>query len=1249
MTLFTKFFAILGQQSWELAAWTMCYFLAAGTVVALAGAVLRLLCKSLSPQFRYTLSLALFASLAALPVGIAYWLSHSPLALSSWPASPSTHQPELLFSQPRESVVSDVADVAKNRSTSLEATTDIQSQGTAAKIFLPQKIAADGDVNSTVPVSVAAPVRANLATNEPMVGRAIEFLPWLWLIGTPLTFFLLATGLIGSHRLRRQGTLLAAGPIYETLQRLRTSLAVSQRVGVAICERIATPLLIGIARPLILLPPAALTGWSPEELEMVLLHELAHVRRWDNLANFGQRLVESLLFFHPAVWWVSRWVRSDREECCDAVVVGQTDAPQAYAELLVALATPTTPLAGLAMAQHPLASRIRRILRLEEEKMLVSRSILGIAGLLVVAVLGTALWQPATPTLAEEPPAEVTGQKEVTTESTENTEELSESENSDENITVEDAESTEESEKSENATRTFAAGTPKSEVRKFVTSLNAKREDVSILHFEDGTTIVSGKKKMSLSTPVQPPGPERTSRNLDQEKNEIPSSPVEIRHPVFPTLEEQRAADLAYKLLGIELEQLNKEEIDRVKAMQFTGGLRVAHTELSRQGISSTQSVALPGDLLVGLHVWPTTSLADVKTVLQRDDLEELSPLKFYVIRKTVQRDGVRTKQIDQLVTGRIKVNTEAMKNRAIFYPSAPGASQPTRPLSAPVPPQPAMPTLKSDRSAVYQIYPPATGPRRPVPAKPHTLNPGDSVKVIVVGAYPDQPIDNDYTIESMGTLALGPTYGRVKVAGMTLLEAEKSVKKQLSTMLQDVEVQITMVTKNGRYSSARPQPTPIPTRPSNPTKTHPPMAPIAPMAPRFLDPLDRPQTSQERLIEPRNSSSHYAIQSERSILQSNAPRTVDQVDLPHTSHEHLIEPQQSTLQSSSTRYTPPQLEPPILLSNAPLKPVLRYDNKTFAQWRSLWKNELKTEKRTEAIQAMAAFGRAGYGKAAAEAILDVAGEYDFRQSNGNTPIEDLKKAIKKSLYGENGIPANDWVPILLQRLEKEPQRWSGLTSRVLLNPNVHSEQPDIQRLLLVAAKAPNYSAQVRGSALIALVNSDSKLKDESTVTLLRSALTSEETQLLTSALASLNFRHLDTFPEQLDLFVHNDASVRNTASMAFFQTQNPEIATKILDTLLAVLEDPQQAKKHLWAIQAILRNSGHFSFQQPLQNKQAEVITLLRNILVHGDNTLLTDTITTLDRLTQKGSAAVEIEQMDDLLTQQRREELAAALKSLQ
>ena len=104
---------------------------------------------------------------------------------------------------------------------------------------------------------------------------------------------------------------------------------------------------------------------------MVLLHELAHLRRWDNLVNLLQRFVESLLFFHPVVWWLSGWVRLERELCCDRLVVERMGQPVAYAEMLVALSGSgrRARQAVLAMADRQVLTRIRRLLNLEERSM----------------------------------------------------------------------------------------------------------------------------------------------------------------------------------------------------------------------------------------------------------------------------------------------------------------------------------------------------------------------------------------------------------------------------------------------------------------------------------------------------------------------------------------------------------------------------------------------------------------------------------------------------------------------------------------------------------------------------------------------------------------------------------------------------------------------------------------------------------------------------------------------------------------
>jgi tetratricopeptide (TPR) repeat protein len=128
------------------------------------------------------------------------------------------------------------------------------------------------------------------------------------------------------------------------------------------------------------------------------------VRRWDNLVNLFQRIAEAVLFFHPAVWIVSRWVRLEREQCCDEIVLRHRDAPQKYAETLAALAVPgISPVhAAAAMANHQLVARIRNILNVEDRTMRFSaRSLLVAVGSIALLVGLTFV---AGPLVADEQP-----------------------------------------------------------------------------------------------------------------------------------------------------------------------------------------------------------------------------------------------------------------------------------------------------------------------------------------------------------------------------------------------------------------------------------------------------------------------------------------------------------------------------------------------------------------------------------------------------------------------------------------------------------------------------------------------------------------------------------------------------------------------------------------------------------------------------------------------------------------------------
>jgi bla regulator protein BlaR1 len=138
-----------------------------------------------------------------------------------------------------------------------------------------------------------------------------------------------------------------------------------RRIRVLVSERIDTPMLIGWIKPIVLLPAAVVLGFPRQQIELILAHELGHLRRYDHLVNLGQALLETLLFYHPVVHWISREVRNERELCCDALVLRLTSGePREYARTLAALEQlrqPTSVQVALAAGGGVLLERVRRI------------------------------------------------------------------------------------------------------------------------------------------------------------------------------------------------------------------------------------------------------------------------------------------------------------------------------------------------------------------------------------------------------------------------------------------------------------------------------------------------------------------------------------------------------------------------------------------------------------------------------------------------------------------------------------------------------------------------------------------------------------------------------------------------------------------------------------------------------------------------------------------------------------------------
>jgi beta-lactamase regulating signal transducer with metallopeptidase domain len=125
--------------------------------------------------------------------------------------------------------------------------------------------------------------------------------------------------------------------------------------------RLATPAVVGILKPAILIPIALAAELTPEQAAAILAHELAHIRRHDYLFNLIQTAIETLLFYHPAVWWISSQIRRERENCCDDLAAAMSDPIEYSRALLAAEGLRATPLA-MGLGGHGLASRIGRLI-----------------------------------------------------------------------------------------------------------------------------------------------------------------------------------------------------------------------------------------------------------------------------------------------------------------------------------------------------------------------------------------------------------------------------------------------------------------------------------------------------------------------------------------------------------------------------------------------------------------------------------------------------------------------------------------------------------------------------------------------------------------------------------------------------------------------------------------------------------------------------------------------------------------------
>jgi hypothetical protein len=251
--------------------------------------------------------------------------------------------------------------------------------------------------------------------------------------------------------------------------------------------------------------------------------------------------------------------------------------------------------------------------------------------------------------------------------------------------------------------------------------------------------------------------------------------------------------------------------------------------------------------------------------------------------------------------------------------------------------------------------------------------------------------------------------------------------------------------------------------------------------------------------------------------------------------------------------------------------PIFRYDGKPFDEWRDLFKHELKIERRLEALDALAAFARAGYAKQAAEAILDVAGEYDFSRFSiaDQSPEGQLRNAIVSRLqYLPAGqFPLKVWLPLLMDRLATDQAKWrpfaKAVFSQMHFGPTY--KDPESREQLLRMATDPQYGPNsVALTVLYRMPDNDPQVEQ-----LIKAALRGDDAANALDMLAELRFKNPDYLTEQIDLLFHPDAEVRRAARSALTRARFGELEA-VADRLLAILDDPKQAAKHADAVRAL-------------------------------------------------------------------------------
>lgn len=214
----------------------------------------------------------------------------------------------------------------------------------------------------------------------------------IWSIGFVLFFLKMFSGFYFIEKIKKRGHHPVETTFQERLQVLSNRMHIKQSVKLVESSLVKVPMMLGYFKPIILLPINLISGVDEKMIEAIIAHELAHIKRNDFMVNIFQTLLESLFYFHPAVWWISNQVREEREKCCDDLAIKACNDSLVYAKSLLHVQTIALNQNGLSLAftgknKKHLLNRVKRILNQTQQNSNFMEKVI-VLSLLIVSFIG---------------------------------------------------------------------------------------------------------------------------------------------------------------------------------------------------------------------------------------------------------------------------------------------------------------------------------------------------------------------------------------------------------------------------------------------------------------------------------------------------------------------------------------------------------------------------------------------------------------------------------------------------------------------------------------------------------------------------------------------------------------------------------------------------------------------------------------------------------------------------------------------